>query len=156
MSFRPFRAGPTLIIAAGLALAGCGDNQDPEEADALWQRIQDSGYRTAWARAPGYGSRRASDAPHGGEVDIYVNDVVATPLAGAPLSSGPEGSGIVKDGWDGAPLELVATMEKRQDGWFWAEYDAEGSASYSGHPDTCTSCHASGSDFVRAFALPSP
>ncbi len=38
--------------------------------------------------------------------------------------------------------------------WFFAEYDAEGDASYSGSPDLCTQCHRSGDDFVRAFALP--
>jgi hypothetical protein len=45
-------------------------------------------------------------------------------------------------------------LEKQGGAWFWAEYDADGEASYSGTPDVCTDCHASGSDSVRAFSLP--
>ncbi len=70
------------------------------------------------------------------------------------LSEWPLGSWIIKDGYDGDTLELVATMEKREAGWFWAEYDAEGSAAYSGSPAVCTDCHSSGADYVRAFGFP--
>ena len=137
-----------------LLLPGCGDNQDPEGAEELWSRIHDLDYRS-FARAPGYESRRDSDAPHGGAVDIYVNAVVASSLAGeTALSAWPDGSRIVKDGWDGDDLALVAVMEKRGSSWYWAEYDAEGSADYSGSPDLCIDCHASGDDYVRAFGLP--
>jgi len=45
-------------------------------------------------------------------------------------------------------------MEKRRDGWFWAEFDDDGEPKFSGRPSKCTDCHASGSDFVRAFSLP--
>jgi hypothetical protein len=146
------RALSILLVVA--MLAGCGDDQDPDGARELWTRIHAEGYR-GWTRAPGYESRRPSSAAHGDSVDIYVNRVIASSLAaGQPLSAWPDGSLIVKDGFDGGDLDLVAVMEKRGSAWFWAEYGADGSAHYSGSPDVCTGCHASGSDFVRAFSLP--
>jgi hypothetical protein len=144
-----------LIVAALLAIAagGCGDDQDPEGAAELWDRIHAEDYRS-WQRAPGYETRRDSDAPHSEAVDIYVNDVIAGALADeASITAWPTGSLIVKDGFDGE-LELVAAMEKRQDGWYWAEWDDEGASDYSGKPDVCTGCHQSGADYVRAFGFP--
>jgi hypothetical protein len=140
-------------LAAAL-LAGCGDNQDPAGAQALWQSIHDQDYRS-FARAPGYEALRDSNAPHGDRVIIYINALLAQTLAARqPIEAWPEGSLIVKDGFDGSDLELVAVMEKRAAGWYWAEYAADGDASYSGSPDLCTSCHSSGDDYVRAFGFP--
>lgn len=137
-----------------LTLVACsGDDQAPSEAKELLSRVRGEKYRT-WARAPGYEKRRSSNAPHSDEVDIFVNSVVANALAeGRPLTAWPEGSLIVKDGWDGADLELIAVMEKRADGWFWAEY-YDDESKYSGKPDLCIDCHARGADMVRAFSLP--
>ena len=137
-----------------LLLAGCGDNQDDAGARALLEKIRADRY-TTWDRAPGYEKRRPSSAPHSEAVDIYVNDRVAEVLAlGEPVQSWPVGSIIAKDGFDGADLELIAVVEKRADGWFWAEYDDDGDPDYSGRPEICTDCHRSGSDYVRAFRLP--
>ena len=135
-------------------LVACGDNQDDEGARDLLARVRDAEYRT-WDRAPGWEQRRPSAAPHSDDVDIYVNDRVAEVLAlqEAPRAW-PEGSIIVKDGFDGSELEIIAVMEKRRDGWFWAEYDSAGNPDYSGRPDICIDCHASGSDGVRAFGFP--
>jgi hypothetical protein len=139
------------VVAACL---GCGDNQDDAGARELLTRVRADQYRT-WDRAPGYEVRRSSNAPHGDDVDIYVNDIVAEVLAlGEHDGTWPVGSIIAKDGWDGSDLELIALMEKRTDGWYWAEYDQDGDPDYSGKPDLCIDCHASGSDHVRAFALP--
>lgn len=145
----------TLVsVLCVLVVAGCTDDQDPEGATELYQRLQDADYRS-WQRAPGYDERRGSSAPHGDAVDLYVNDVVAGALAaGAPLDSWPEGSLIVKDGWDGDDLEVIAAMEKRDGRWYWAEWDGEGASLYSGEPEVCIDCHASGDDYVRAFGLP--
>jgi len=147
------RALWTPLLAPLLLLAACGDDQDPAGAAELWNRIHSENYR-GWTRAPGFEQRRSSNAAHGDAVDIYVNKIVTDTLAGGPLSAWPKGSLIVKDGFDDGDFELVAAMEKRDDGWFWAEWDNEGDAMYSGRPSTCTDCHASGSDSVRAFALP--
>ena len=148
---------PLALCAAGLgALGACADNEQPAEARALWQRLQELEYRN-FTRAPGYEMRRDSDAPHSDRVDIYINQVVADALAaGEPLEEWPIGSLIVKDGFDGGSLDLVAAMEKREDGWFWVEWTDPGSddAKYSGTPELCIDCHDSGNDFVRAFPLP--
>ncbi len=143
-----------LLLALALPLAACGDNQDPAGADTFWDQIHAAPY-TKWAGAPGFATRTPSSAPHGDEVIIFVNDVVQSTLDGpGGLTTWPEGSLIVKEGYNGADLHLVAAMEKRSDGWYWAEWSGEGEAKYSGHPDVCTGCHESGSDFVRAFPLP--
>ncbi len=140
-------------VALGGAL-GCGDNQDDEGARDLLARVKADHYRT-WDRAPGYEQRRESNAPHSEAVDIYVNDIVAEVLAlGEHDGTWPVGAIIAKDGFDGSDLELTALMEKRSDGWYWAEYDDDGDPDYSGRPDICIDCHQSGSDFVRAFRLP--
>jgi hypothetical protein len=140
-----------------VAAAACGDNQEPEEADALWARIHQEDYRS-FAHAPGYEQRQPSNTAHSDFVDIYVNEVLEQVLtAGDPIAAWPVGSLIVKDGFDsGGSLALVAVLDKRADGWFFAEYnDTEaGTAKYSGQPDICLGCHDAGSDEVLAFTLP--
>jgi hypothetical protein len=147
------------VVCVVLCTLGCGSddekNQEPEAAKQLLDRIQEEDYRT-WARAPGYAERMPTLAPHGDAVDIYVNPVTAAALAGPSITAWPQGSIIAKDGWksDGQTLEVIAVMEKRTDGWFWAEYSGSGSALYSGRPSVCTGCHDSGADYVRAFGFP--
>ena len=144
----------TLLFLAATALAGCGDNQDPDGADAFWSAIHAAKY-TDFARAPGYATKQPTSAPHGDEVLIYINSTVASALAaGKPLTAWPDGALIVKDGYESGAVTLVAAMEKRSGAWYWAEYGADGAAKYSGKPDLCVDCHESGGDFVRAFPLP--
>lgn len=140
------------LLIAVVCLAACGDDQAPEEAAALLERIRAEDYR-AWERAPGYETRQPAASPHADEVDIYVNSIVADALAGEALDEWPVGALIVKDGWDGDDLELIALMEKQEDGWFWAEY-FDGDSKYSGRPEVCLDCHDAGDDYVLAFSLP--
>jgi hypothetical protein len=152
-----------LAVAALLAGAvGCSDQKSaysttPEqtnEAEDFWAKIHAQAYR-GWNRAPGYPTRTASNAPHGDSVDVYVNTVIATTLtSGLHPTAWPQGSIVVKDGFADGAQTLVAAMEKRQDGWFWAEYRPDGAVLASGRPAACTGCHASGSDYIRAFQLP--
>jgi hypothetical protein len=146
--------GLLAALSVGLAPAGCGDDQDPEGAKDLLQRIRDDDYRS-WTRAPGYAERKTSSAPHGDQVEIFVNDVVERALEGGE-DAWPVGSIIAKDGYDDAgDLVLIAAMEKLEDGWYWAEWDAEtDEADYSGRPSVCIDCHSTGDDYVRAFGLP--
>lgn len=140
-----------------LALAGCGDNQDPAGADALWQKIHDENYR-GFARAPGWETRKPTGAPHSKQVDIYVNKVIADALAAKKkLAVWPVGALVVKDGFtNDGDLAIVAVEEKRADGWFFAEYNdvAAGKAKYSGQPSICLGCHTDANDHINAFALP--
>lgn len=152
------RASAALLVVASL-LAGCRQNDDPGGAESLWEQVgaTTSAYRASWRRAPGYEQRRPSDAPHKDEVEIFVNPTVAAALdAKQAITSWPVGSVIVKEGFDGSDRELVAIMEKRADGWYWAEYDGSGDPLYSGRPSLCIDCHASGADGVRAFGFPKP
>ncbi len=140
------------LVCLVVCVAGCGDDQAPEEAAALLTRIRADDYR-AWDRAPGYETRRSSSSPHSEEVDIYIDPTIAGALTAESLDEWPLGSLIVKDGFDGGDLELIAVMEKRADGWFWAEY-FDGESKYSGKPDVCLDCHDAGNDYVLAFDLP--
>jgi len=135
-----------------LSLGACG-NEDPAGADALWDEIHAADY-TSWDRAPGY-PERAPSSVHGREMDLFVNDVVAAAIAaGTPIDAWPDGSVIVKDGYDMGALTLVAVMAKRDNEWFWAEYQETGEAEHSGTPRVCLKCHDAGEDYVRAFGLP--
>jgi hypothetical protein len=143
-----------LVVLALVFATACRENQDPQGADALWQRISDKSYRS-YRRAPGYASRTKSNAPHGNEVEIFVNDTVSKTLDSQGALSWPDGSLIVKEGYDDTSLALVAVMEKRNGEWYWAEYDGEGNTLYSGKPSICVNCHSgSSSDSVLAFSLP--
>lgn len=143
-----------LLLVASAATAACRQNDDPDGARALFTRLEGASFRS-WRRAPGYEQRRPSNAPHGDAVDIYVDPTLASALdRGGVITAWPTGSVIVKEGWDGDDRELVAVMEKREDGWYWAEYDGDGEPLYSGRPGLCVDCHASGADSVRAFGFP--
>lgn len=154
---RPSPLSLALLVAAPLALTGCGDDEDPEGAADLWARIHEADYQ-GWQRAPGYEARRDTAAPHGEQVDIFLNTTIAAAVfTGGPITSWPVGSIIVKDGYEGGELTQVAAMEKLEATWFWAEWDADGSSKYSGRAEdvaTCTDCHQSGADLVRAFGFP--
>lgn len=144
-----------LCMATAALAASCGDDQDPDGAKALLAKVRAAPYQQ-WRRAPGYETRQKARAPHSDFVDIFINPVVQKALDDSkPLTEWPLGSIIVKDGFDGdGDHDIIAVMEKRPDGWYWAEYDGDGDSLYSGHPEICTDCHASGADGVRAFGLP--
>lgn len=145
------------------AFAACtGDSSGSSDdggsnADAFWDEIHAAEYRS-FDRAPGFETTQESeDGTHGSYVDIYVNATIADALdAGSPLTEWPEDSLIVKDGFRPEDeLAYIAAMKKQSDGWYWAEWRADGSEVASGSPAVCTGCHEdSGNDFVWAFALP--
>lgn len=143
------------LILAPLLVACGGENQDDAGARGLLAKVRAEQYRS-WQRGPGYEERQRSSSAHKSAVDIYVNERVAEVLAASePATRWPQGSLIVKDGFDGSgALHHIAIMEKRSGGWYWAEYDDEDNPVYSGSPDICIGCHDAGSDFVLAFPLP--
>lgn len=141
-------------VAGFVAVVACRQNDDISGAEELLAQVQSEDYRS-WSRAPGYAERRPTSAPHSDNVEIFINDVVGSALDDADLVEWPVGSIVAKDGYDDdGALQLISLMEKREDGWYWAEYDAEGTPLYSGKPGICLDCHESGSDYVRAFPLP--
>lgn len=148
------------LLAVAASLASCTQDDDPEGARALWTRINaDAGFRS-WQRAPGFPTRKPSFTAHSREVEIFVSKemslALSTPIA-TPLTEWPVGSTIVKEGFSGDTRKIVAVMEKRADGWYWAEYDGDGESLFSGRPSVCIDCHdnrKSYSDWVYAFELP--
>lgn len=147
-----------LVLSVSFAALGCGgDNQSPAEASALWAKLNSENY-TAWQRAPGYPERMPSFTAHAESVEIFVNPVMGAALASStPLAEWPVGSIVAKRGYKGTSLVLVAAMEKRADGWFWAEYDKSGDPDFSGEPAVCIDCHkarATYSDYTFSFEFP--
>jgi hypothetical protein len=151
-----------LVLLCAAGLLGCGDNQDPVGAQALYDRIQELDYRNTFAPAPGFETRQPSNTAHSDFSAIYINETVANVLEAAePLTEWPLDSLIIKDGSDsGGTVDLIAVMEKRSDGWYWAEYldpsEPDGGVKYSGKPDVCIDCHrGSGQgDFTIGVQLP--
>lgn len=143
----------TLFLAC--CLLACGDDEAPQDASELWSRIQTLDYRS-FDRAPGFETRVPSNAPHGGNVEVFMNEAAADVLrAAAPTEAWPDGTLFVKDGFDDdGDLDVVTAMEKRAGTWFWAEWTASGESRYSGTPEVCTDCHGSGRDFTRGVTLP--
>ena len=124
--------------------------EDDSEARALLASVQSQNYR-AWSHAPGWEARSPSHA-HTQSSDIFDNDTLSAALAADPTHANvPEGSIIVKDGYNADHLALIAIMQKRSSGWYWAEYSASGDPSFFGEPSVCINCHRLGTDFIRAF-----
>jgi hypothetical protein len=148
-----------VILPLVLATTACGgQNDDPEGAKQLFAKVsQGAGYRS-WNRAPGFSVRKASFSAHADAVEIFLNPEMQTALAGpVAIRSWPVNSIVVKEGYSGDDRELVAIMEKRANGWYWAEFDGDGEPLYSGTPKVCTECHDNRSDYsdwIYAFELP--
>ncbi|MDB4939490.1 MAG: uncharacterized protein JWP87_6462 [Labilithrix sp.] len=155
----------TYALALGLSAGACGQDDDPEGARALWTKINAGPGFRSWARAPGYATRRPSFTAHADAVEIWLSSEMVSALApsmpsATPLAEWPVGSIVVKEGFTrttGDSRKLVAVMEKRAGGWFWAEYDDGGESKYSGRPSVCLDCHDNRkaySDWVYSFELP--
>lgn len=158
---RRLRAHLLTLIACLAFAVGCDDEATSPEADLIRDRLNDADYAQTFARAPGWESPRQPDAggAHGPFIDIYINDVVAEALSSeTALDRWPNGSLIVKDGWndpDGEQHLFFAFMERREEGWFWGEYRGNGSLVAAGvNEPRCANCHSAGQDGVFAFELP--
>ncbi|MDB5220272.1 MAG: uncharacterized protein JWO86_8199 [Myxococcaceae bacterium] len=158
------RSSFVAFVSAAVLASACGQDDDPDGARVLWDKVNAGSGFHAWPRAPGYATRKPSFTAHANAVEIFVSPEVSAALAppstSRAVTAWPVGSIVVKEGFSsvtGGSRKLVAVMEKRADGWFWAEYDDEGESRYSGHPSVCVDCHAhrkSFSDWVYSFELP--
>ncbi len=147
----------TIVIAIVALLAACAQDDDPGGARVLWEKVNTGAGFKSWRRAPGYALRKPSFTAHNDAVEIYVSPELAGILETARVTEWPIGSIVVKEGFSGDSRRSVAIMEKRADGWFWAEYDDSGTSKYSGRPSVCIDCHVhrtSYSDWVYSFELP--
>ncbi|MCY0989179.1 hypothetical protein OV203_18725 [Nannocystis sp. ILAH1] len=165
MSTRRRAAIAALAALAALVLgtlpAGCEEPLQPvSEPPTL---LAEAGDYTMWARPKNRAERQPVVAPHGGFVDIYINDVVVADQAmvlpeGLPAWS--DEAMVVLAGYDameGGSLVQVAVMQKRDGVWAWEQYDGSSDEPrFSGRPDVCVGCHSAGEDFVRSFRLPDP
>jgi hypothetical protein len=160
-SRRDLVAAVTVVaVTAGTAVVavGCRQNDDPDGARALYAEVTaGEGFRS-WPRAPGYPGRTPSFTAHSSEVEIFVSPSLSDALDGPEqVREWPVGAIVVKEGFRDGERRLVAMMQKRQDGWYWAETDGEGEPLYSGKPAVCIDCHerrATYSDWVYSFELP--
>jgi hypothetical protein len=150
-------------LLAFLLLLGCRQNDDPEGARALYAKANEgAGFRSApWRRAPDFPERKPSFTAHSREVEIWVNEPMVKALDGKErITEWPVGSIVVKEGFSGGDRQIIAIMEKRADGWHWAEMDGEGEPLWSapnGKPEICLECHdnrAKYSDWVYSFEFP--
>jgi hypothetical protein len=151
---------PMIVPCLGLALlivAACGgeDLDDEQRANRLLGHLAEDDYRNAWYRPPGYEVRTASATHHGTYVDIFINDILYAARNGEPREYWPDGSIVVKDGWDGEGARTeIAAMEKVDGEWFYALWDGTGNFVSAGQPAGCVNCHADGYDYLRAIRLP--
>ena len=149
------------VLGPGLLLAGCEEPLQPvSEPPTL---LAEAGDYTTWARPKNRAERQPVVAPHGGFVDIYINDVVVADQAmvlpeGLPAWS--DEAMVVLAGYDamaGGSLVQVAVMQKQGGVWAWEQYDGSSDEPrFSGRPDVCVGCHSAGEDFIRSFRLPDP
>lgn len=142
-------------------VAGCSEEASSPEADRIRDELNAADYAQTFARAPGWETPRLPEAggAHGRFVDIYINNIVLEALASeVALARWPDGSLIVKDGWndaEGRQHLFFAFMERRPEGWFWGEYRGDGSLVAAGVDEPrCANCHSAGQDSVFAFGLP--
>ena len=126
----------------------------PAAPAVSWQWVRAGEYRD-WERAPGWNDRRETGSPHSVAKEIFVDPAIAATV-GSGATRFPEGATIVKDGYDeGGDLAIVAVMQRLAgDGWFFAEYRADGSVIVEDEdPPLCTRCHKGDRDGVLAFSL---
>jgi hypothetical protein len=146
------RRARSLMSAAALlvmtTLLACRENTQPGEARALRDLLGDR-YR-AWERVPGFEARRSSDTAHGEEVEVFWNELARASAYARPFEGMRPGSVVIKEAFRDDKLINVAAMEKRHEGWFWAEWSASGEILFSGRPGLCIDCHRSGDDFLRS------
>jgi hypothetical protein len=138
------------VLAPLLTASACRENAEEAEAEALRDKLGQSYLQ--WARVPGFEQRRASSTAHGKQVDVYWNDQAVRSAGARPFEAMAPGSTMVKEAYLDGRLKNLAVMEKRYDGWFWAEWEPAGDVLFSGRPGLCIDCHRRGDDYLRTIS----
>ena len=152
--FRPSIALATVLLLALSTLSACGASEEETTSTNLWAKINKDRYRT-FSKAPEWPTRRTSDSSiHAGTAEIYANRLFQEEYCkNDSLNSWPVGTLIVKEGFDGDTVKVIAAMSKTAEGvWDFAEWDNAGAPIDSGAK--CLSCHKSGNDYVKGFRFP--
>jgi hypothetical protein len=143
-----------IILLAAFGLGACGgDDQDEAGAAELWQRIHAEDYRN-WERAPGWETEQPTVSAHGHTALIFINATMSDARLDTDRSAWPDAALLVKDSYRDGALALIAVIEKRAAGWYFAEWDGEGTLKFAGSPSVCKNCHDQAYDTVFSVPLP--
>lgn len=159
------RTAPSLV-ALGLVAAGCFAS-DPEpveleddDALALVASVEAEDY-TQWEPPPTSADlprRRLAAGPHGAWVEVYLHpDLLAAFFGEEPIEAWPAGVAAVCESYaseDDDAAFLINVMRRDDDGWSWAQVDADGQPLTGARPDDCIGCHGAAEDFVFSLFLP--
>lgn len=141
------RAMMTIVALGGLLASGCADESGQVAADreavALLADVRAADYRS-WAPMPGFEAAQPSRSPHGNAVEVFVNRILADAIDGGP--PWPDGSVVVKDGYDGDRQIGRAIMRKSGGEWFFANFTADDRLIAASDGPGCVDCHAAGRD----------
>ncbi len=143
------------------AETGASSGPVPTDFDALFAYLNNKEYESFTTRESVAHPSRGPHARFSSPVRVFMNGAVAASLE-LGNDSHPAGSSIVKEMFmdDGVTLEGWAVMVKTQDdsdagnGWFWYEVTSTTDPTALGGGEAgngialCTSCHASGHDYV--------
>ena len=166
MNIRARIACTALLIVALAMLSGCGRGtqapptgqptseapQTPAGQPDLFDELNQASYNQ-WAPAPGYETRQPAKGPHGDEVQILLSPTAEEALAGGG-AAWPTDAVIAKDIYSGGELAQIAAMKKTTEGWYWAEWNADGTPVAEGLAiQPCEGCHAEGTDGTLGVTL---
>ena len=130
---------------------------DPTKTDgaAYYAALMATDYQK-FTPGPWYETPQPTQGRHGTDVLVYLNPIMEAALGKTGLAEWPDGSLVVKDGFDadGKPVS-VSALEKYGSEWYFAEFDASGKTLVAGLEDaTCRGCHHEGNDAILIFQLP--
>jgi len=154
----------TMLVVAGLALAGCAAEPAPTgpETDgvALRDYITNTTKYTDWKMWPGKQALYLGTEPHGMLLTTYVTDGAFSAIDGKKGSI-PDRSIIVKENYmPDKTLAAITVMYKvkgydqANNDWFWLKYAPDGTIDVSGKVQMCIDCH--GGQKANDFIFTSP
>lgn len=124
----------------------------PAVAEGFFEQITAADYQS-WSPAPGYEERQPAKGPHGDETRIFLDPASEKALADG-AGEWPQGAVIVKDVYKDDVLIQVAAMRKDDGGWYWGEWEPDGTEIVEGlKAEPCESCHSKGTDGTLAVKL---